>query len=83
MRSLIAIRTWVELLRERLAADAAEAAEYLRATYEEHDPQLLAHAVRAVQEARGSLVGLALSHDELAAMLSLLSQQPMQLAQAA
>ncbi len=83
MRSLMAMRTWVELLRERLAADAEETAEYLRATYEERDPQMLAHAVRAVQEARGSLDGLALGQDELAAMLALVSQQPMQLAQAA
>ena len=77
------MRTWAELLQERLTADAAEAAEYLRATYEENDPQMLAHAVRCARAARGSLDGLALSHDELVAMLSLLSQQPMQLAQAA
>ena len=58
--SLMAMRTWAELMRERLAADATEAAEYLRATYEENDPQMMAHAVRCVQEACGSLVGLSL-----------------------
>jgi DNA-binding phage protein len=77
------MRTWGELLRERLAADAEEATEYLRASYEEHDPQMLAHAVRIVQEARGSLDGLALRQEELVAMLALLSQQTMHLAQAA
>jgi hypothetical protein len=34
------MRTWEVLLRERLATDAEEATEYLRATYEEKDPQI-------------------------------------------
>lgn len=35
------MRTWTELLQERLAANAEEATEYLRATYEENAPQML------------------------------------------
>ena len=77
------MRTWAELLKARLAADAVEATEYLRATLEAGDAQMLAHAVRSVQEARGSFDGLDLSRDELLAMLQALSNQSVQLPQAA
>ena len=77
------MRTWPELLKERLAADAAEATEYLRATLEEGDAQMLAHAVRSVQEARGSFDGLDLSRAELLAIVDTLSGHPLQLPQAA
>lgn len=77
------MRTWAEVLHERLAADATEATEYLRATLEEGDAQMLAHAVRTVQAARGSLDGLALREAELLAMVRALSLQPQPLAQAA
>lgn len=77
------MRTWAEVLRERLAADATEAAEYLRATLEEGDAQMLAHAVRTVHEARGSLDGLALREAELLAMVRALSVPQAQYSQAA
>ena len=77
------MRTWPEVLRERLAADAEEAAEYLRATLEESDAQMLAYAVRNVQTARGSLAGLDLSQSELLAMVQALSDQARALPQAA
>jgi DNA-binding phage protein len=65
------MRTWEEVLKERLAADAEEAAEYLRATLEESDAQMLAHAIRAVLDARGRLDDLSLSEAERAAMFNL------------
>ena len=77
------MRTWTEVLRERLTGNAQEAAEYLRATLEESDSRMLAHAVRNVLNARGSLDGLGLSQDELLAMIQVLSNQAVQLPQAA
>lgn len=77
------MRTWPEVLKERLAADAEEAAEYLRATLEESDAQMLALAVRNVQDARGSLTDLDLSQGELLTMVQVLSDQAMSLPRAA
>ena len=77
------MRTWEEVLKEDLRASAEEAAEYLRGIAAENDPQLLAHAVRQVRDARGSLEQLGLSATELAAMLTLLANQPISLPQAA
>lgn len=77
------MRTWPEVLKERLGADAGEAAEYLRATLQEGDAQMLALAVRNVQEARGSLTGLELSQEELMAMVQVLSNQAKSLPRAA
>lgn len=77
------MRTWPEVLKERLAADAEEAAEYLRATLEESDAQMLALAVRNVQDARGSLADLELSQDELLTMVQVLSDQAKLLPRAA
>ena len=77
------MRMWPEVLKERLAADAEDAAEYLRATLEESDAQMPAHAVQSVRAARGSLVGLDLSRSELLAMVQVLSDQAISLPQAA
>ena len=77
------MRTWDEVLKEDLRASAEEAAEYLRGIAEENDPQLLAHALRQVCAARGSLEQLGLSAAELAAMLTVLTTQPAALPQAA
>jgi len=77
------MRTWPEVLKERLAAYAEEAAEYLRATLEESDAQMLAHAVRNVQTARGSLTDLDLSQSELLTMVQVHSDRARSLPQAA
>jgi len=77
------MRTWAELLREDLKASAAESAGYLRAILEENDPQLMLHALREVQEARGSLDDLDLSRAELLEIVRTLSSQSVQLPHAA
>lgn len=66
---------WSELLLERLAAEAEEAAEYLRAIVQENDAALLLHALRRARQARGSFDGLNLSAAEMTAMFDLLGEQ--------
>lgn len=75
--------TWGKLLKNRLAADTEEAAEFLRAILAENDAQLLLHALRRVKEARGSLDELGLSQAQLTVMLTMLANQPQSLPHAA
>ena len=70
------MRTWTEVLQERLAADPAEAAAYLRVALEEanEDPQGLLLAVQHVVNARGGIDDLGLSLEERGELGSLLSR---------
>jgi DNA-binding phage protein len=67
------MKTWRELLHHDLAADAEEAAEYLRAALEDNDPHFFSLAVGRVIAARGGISDLPLSPSELASMVETLS----------
>jgi len=70
------VRTWTKLLQERLAADTAEAAAYLRVALAEadEDPQGLLLAVQHIVNARGGIDDLGLSLEEQGELGSLLSR---------
>ena len=76
------MRTWTELLQERLAADPAEAAAYLRVALAEadEDPQGLLLAVQHIVSARGGIDDLGLSLEERGELGSLLSKAVVQAA---
>ncbi len=70
------MRTWTELLKERLAADQAEATAYLRVALEEaeEDPQGLLLAVQHIVNARGGVDDLGLNLEERGKLGNLLSK---------
>jgi len=70
------VRTWTELLQERLAANPVEAAAYLRVALAEadEDPQGLLLTVQHTVNARGGMDDLGFSLEERSELGSMLSR---------